>query len=898
MKSVRPLGSALPRALVCAIGLLACGALVTVQAAARTRAVQGPVAPQTTYFAFFSTGAGYASYLLLNNASARDIVATPTFYNLAGQALVGGSVTVGAGLGANLNIADIIAAAGGGSAFTQGNLKVTCDATDPNMLGTQVSVSKPGQSLMFDVPAEMSNPSSSDTLDGLWWRRGGDSRFDLVVTNTTGSAVKATVEFPGRDVSVSQQYDLASHQTVIIDVAQLAPPTQIFTTSAGTIEAGGVHIVSTGPVGGVLAYGMVYSATTGFSSEVRFADPKSKVSNTLASAHFMVGEPDIPGFPTGTSFATIGLIFNNVEESVTVTPKVSYRLQGQPATVTLANLTVPGYSVTPLDLNAALTQAGVTGPIRRCGLTLTFDGEPDQLNAMLTSIDSSGTQVFDVPLKDTAVRMNRFGGSYPWRIDGNFQSILHVRNVTNAESEFTLQLDFPGDSHTSPLFLIPPQQEIAIDLRELRNLQVKDSVDRVIPSSVDGGRATWHEHNGQALIGRMEIYDPSAGIASSYSCPPPGCCPPGTFLMSTTPESLSILLGDGGSIQVNEFRQTNPECVHFPVTEYRFGPFNVTSRVTCESADPSVVSVENVLGDRINILGAGIGTTALHITVNSGGWQFTTDANGNEVCVYSATPVTIDPIVDVFDFTVTAEHTGIYPTLPQGYENSTVVTVQMNPHREGIPVAVAAKGTSNILLNGGHQSHTPLQQPSGTLTPASGTTNAAGRFQFTYTASPFSGEIAIEATISGQSRSEFVDVRVPNLAYLDFPSGAAYVRYGAGDNRHPNRHCGTVNAIEKLPTIALLYVLEVYGGIPANDDDKLHYNDMSLPWGGKFEAFDQNWCTGCRHDEHRLGINADVSSEFHALEHRVVLEDIFRSNGSPNFGDETGSANHWHLRFE
>ena len=76
----------------------------------------------------------------------------------------------------------------------------------------------------------------------------------------------------------------------------------------------------------------------------------------------------------------------------------------------------------------------------------------------------------------------------------------------------------------------------------------------------------------------------------------------------------------------------------------------------------------------------------------------------------------------------------------------------------------------------------------------------------------------------------------------------------------------------------------------------LSYNDQSLPLGGKFDL-SNNWADGGSHSEHRVGINCDVDSSGVAANRWSTLVQIFVDNGSPNYIDETASANHWHLRF-
>ena len=92
------------------------------------------------------------------------------------------------------------------------------------------------------------------------------------------------------------------------------------------------------------------------------------------------------------------------------------------------------------------------------------------------------------------------------------------------------------------------------------------------------------------------------------------------------------------------------------------------------------------------------------------------------------------------------------------------------------------------------------------------------------------------------------------------------------------------------------YKLQFYPNTAIPDGEKLRMNDMSLIYGGKFDLCN-NWGADCSHAEHRVGINCDLGSSNVPGERWEELTRIFARHGSPNYNDETSSANHWHLRF-
>jgi hypothetical protein len=157
----------------------------------------------------------------------------------------------------------------------------------------------------------------------------------------------------------------------------------------------------------------------------------------------------------------------------------------------------------------------------------------------------------------------------------------------------------------------------------------------------------------------------------------------------------------------------------------------------------------------------------------------------------------------------------------------------------------------------------------------------------------------IRATMGSVTKERFLEIWVPGLRELD--PGANYVLTGF-ENRpqHPEgtNHFGTLGANNNLVAIANDYKAQFYGANPIPEAEKLRYNDQSLINGGKFDI-PGNWCTTCHHNEHRIGINCDVSARNVPQSRWEALTRIFAFRGSPRYLDETNTSQpHWHLRFE
>ena len=122
-----------------------------------------------------------------------------------------------------------------------------------------------------------------------------------------------------------------------------------------------------------------------------------------------------------------------------------------------------------------------------------------------------------------------------------------------------------GGSYILPLKVLEAQQEVAVDIRQLRDAQVKDSIGRVIALEATHGQARWSER-GRALIGRLEVFSVSKGTCSSFVA---GRVALRTRNQSTvSPDSFTSTVGDGGVAQAYHGSRHH-RCRHHQFRETR-----------------------------------------------------------------------------------------------------------------------------------------------------------------------------------------------------------------------------------------------------------------------------------------------------------------------------------------
>ncbi|MGH9899944.1 MAG: hypothetical protein ACRD4L_13955, partial [Pyrinomonadaceae bacterium] len=548
----------------------------------------------------WSVDDGLSSSVFLNNASGIELTVRPTLYNLSGKQLVINPITLGARRQITANIADWLNQNNADDSFKQGNLILNYEAENATLLGSQVVITKAASSLSFDVPVAMPTSFESSRLEGIWWRPNEASRYDLVLSNMQGSSVEVKVAVSGSHGLKDADFDitLAPHQT---EVVNLEDNQGGFAAELG--KMGTVSITHTGVPGAVVASGMLSEDKKGFSSRFVFEDPAASRSQTLAAAHIMIDRPDVPGFSAETSFTTVALVGNAGEEVMEVTPAVSFVSNDKPGSVRLRTRKLERHEVKAIDVGEELRREGIRGAIKGAGLTLSHTGETGTLVAQLTSHDQTGNHVFDVPLKDPAIRVNQQGGSYLWNIAGDFQNIIHVRNTTDEEAHFTIQLNFESGSYALPLQVVAPQQEVAIDIRRLRDNQTPDSIRRVIPKEVSSGQVTWRKFGPQVLTGRLEVFSKSLARASSFSCVSECFCDPSLENIFFDPFSIIGVPGGIGFVQL--LMTTTNRC------NANEGPFDISTSATWSSSNTNVITTGLVGSSGCQYTGVGPGNASV-----------------------------------------------------------------------------------------------------------------------------------------------------------------------------------------------------------------------------------------------------------------------------------------------
>src|SRR5258708_5967076 len=254
-------------------------------------------------------------------------------------------------------------------------------------------------------------------LDGIvWlpWLPSRGAKAPLALTNVGKRPIAVTIK-AGATVS-PQSIALGVRETRVIDVSE---------SSRADQRAFLVTLAHDGSPGDLITAGAVLDAKTGFSSTLEFVDWTTRVSNTLAGAHFLFGDGARHAHGPQHARYRAPLVLANVGASPTqAIISVDYTTSGNPQHVQIGAVMLQPSEVHTVDLADKL--ASVTDAVDDAGVDITYNGAPGSVLGKLTSVDETGDYSFDMPIKDPLSNAPyRVSGSYPWRLDNGYTTVLH-----------------------------------------------------------------------------------------------------------------------------------------------------------------------------------------------------------------------------------------------------------------------------------------------------------------------------------------------------------------------------------------------------------------------------------------------------------------------------------------
>jgi hypothetical protein len=380
-----------------------------------------------------------------------------------------------------------------------------------------------GKSNNLDVPFSMTMDFKS-TRQEATWTGSRDDEVELALANTAPQPIEVKIATP----SGAESIRMGAFQSRLLRLPAVK--------ANGTTAMWAV-IDSNGAPGDLRITG--FSSRRGEAARlIRFYDP-----DAIRQPHLFA-----TGLRTRNARADLA-IKNTTPDTLNARPQFLDGSSGH-VLAELPPVTLRAGAAATLNLQSVLTALAQQTEDASVSVRVESDGPAGGLIGSLYARDLKRGTLFDVPLRDSGAA-RKSTGSYPWRIDDDYQTVVSITNAGPIPAKFVARIAYADGELVLKPRELAPGASASFDLRAFRDTRQTDSKGRALPRDVTQGRFLWSIHSSGAiarLIGRAEMVSDSLGVSSSYSC---GVCCPDSFVWgSVNPYQLNLAVASTGDYTV------------------------------------------------------------------------------------------------------------------------------------------------------------------------------------------------------------------------------------------------------------------------------------------------------------------------------------------------------------
>jgi hypothetical protein len=621
--------------------------------------------------------------IVLNSRSPHPIDVTPLLYTVDGEEVTGEAVTLQPAEIRFIPVKSLIPdryegkRRWGGIAlsYTGGILEVWA----------QITFRGGGSKGSIDETFTLFEDQGSDTREAVWLMPKG-GRAVLVLSNSSDTPIQTTAQFSD---GASEVVNVSPFGTAFIR-------RQPIERQGNNGSSDSVKLTTVGPAGSLRVAGFVLGTEQHSNSSIRFADPKKAAQPNLYATNLRLENSD-PRM----------LIENTSDYGISASPKFFPSTGDQGSPVELPAVVVAPHQIIDVDLRPLIEAASTRSDLKFVSAQVINSGAPGSIIGALYSTDRRKGVRYDVPFRDSGLMRNSTG-SYPWRVDDDYTTIVNITNIGDHPASFLVDIRYPGGHYFVPAKELAAGGTATFDLRKLISQHKPDNQGNVIPASTTGGQFHWSIFGSppsSKFIGRSEVVSVSRHVSSSYSCP--ACCPEsGPYGSMIPPDDIPI----GG------FRQVNTTGTVYDCNGY---PTNIGGLPIDDFwvDDASILSYSPDSGGYTVVEGLNAGETYLN---GSWAWDQWDLLDGWSQCYESrgestdSQPMNVVPALTVGTVSVTPNHVSVSQdatfsvtiAASSGVTNTDVATVEVGIANSTGNFALTFSPTSqNIQLTSG-QSHT------------------------------------------------------------------------------------------------------------------------------------------------------------------------------------------------
>jgi hypothetical protein len=499
---------------------------------------------ETTEFAiaapYWSVEDGFVSTIEMKNYRVdQSLTIMPILYPLHGSAVALDPVALNPSETRLLNINDALAAHH--KHFTVGSVEIRYADVTESVLGANLTVLNKEKSLIFDFQFRM--PEMSPRLEGLWWFYDEHTDGFIAVHNTSDDAVTATPTFYAQQHPHQlEPLHLQPHEMRLIELRK-----ELNKLELGETTGGGIRIESS-KSNAVIAGGCLVNSEIGFSAPLRMDDPEmqamraSRLGKTLHALMVSIGKDSsmMPmGLPPGTLMNPIVNLRNVTEGNIGVKLVFRYQVGTLTQSFTMPTMQLGAQEIKRLNLLPYWQSGQIPQTISSGSLEMSYTGKSGSLVASATSVDQTGTYVFDAKIDNRLAA--GFQGEY-WSTEGDNDTSITVKNITQKEAKAwpSFQYDSGRGNYEMPAMTLQPGESGMIDLKMLQMEKMPGAKGEILPETATfGGMTLREEPGGRHFLIDAVVFNPKTATCGVCGY---GCLYPQSLI--TIPGGMALVVGE------------------------------------------------------------------------------------------------------------------------------------------------------------------------------------------------------------------------------------------------------------------------------------------------------------------------------------------------------------------
>jgi hypothetical protein len=349
----------------------------------------------------------------LNSRSPHPIDVTPILYTVDGEQVIGEPVTLQPAEIRFVPIESLMSDRDKGR-HSWGGIGLSYDGGLLEVWA-QITFQGVGRSGSIDETFNLFEDQGSDTREAVWSMPKG-SKAVLALGNSSNELIQTTALF-------------SNGETQVVTIAPFATEFVRRTAHEGQGNDGSsesVRLTTVGPAGSLRVAGFVLGGEQNFNTSIRFADTKNAAQPNLYATNLRL-DNHVPRL----------LLENTSDSAVSARPKFFPASGEQGNPIELPEIILGPRQIADVDLRPLTEAATRRTDLSSVSVQVLNSGAAGSLIGALYSRDKVKRLRYDVPLRDSgSIRSST--GSYPWRVDDDYTTIVNITNISDHPASFRL----------------------------------------------------------------------------------------------------------------------------------------------------------------------------------------------------------------------------------------------------------------------------------------------------------------------------------------------------------------------------------------------------------------------------------------------------------------------------